>query len=822
MHRITILLTFILLLNNVDAYKRHKRWVDVDDDDQQTRNTNRQQTPTLNAQPPSDLNGLSNFVQNLDQGIGERYQSINDVSNLRSLETNQAPIEVNQPPVESSPVLANGPRGGGGGGGGLTMEQPVELSSPQQLINEFHGPLKSIVGEKELSLPPIEGCREGVEGCQLANPPIETPIADTTGVSTPDQAFHTHDSGEITLQGNIFQPGPSLQRVEPEIHQQSPEPVLHKIVPGKTVFLRPVQLFRKPNHIFRHFHHRPRIFVIHRRRRKYRPVHVCETTDCKNGGSCTVVNDKVRCLCLRGFKGLHCEETSSVYTSIAHMEPLLDIEGRLVKIAREYLQKERRRLGEFKQFAKSVEDAMELSKDEPLKYLGNPINSYLIIKRFTSGWRELTSRLEIDDSKVDEMKSIIESNKYQLPTYEIDLLGATGSIIRLQDTYELTAREISDGKIKGISRSAHQMTAEDCIHIAEYAQHHRRYIRMEEWAKEAERIFDDPSLSHRIGNVSRLAVYEILGWTAYLSNDLPTALKYTKLVLEIEPNNDLALKNEYIYAWHVENNEKSIEDEATWMQMAKIMLESYGGKEYVQACRKVNPKPVKIKDASKLVCFLTKDSPLLLLKPIRTTRVHDNPEVLIFHNILSDKEMTTLKKLATPYLRQAKVVEGDITEANYRIAKTMFLQENFPGVKKINTKLNRRFEAMTGLNTDTAEQLQINNYGLGGQYEFHHDHGEEGSLLANHPDGNRLATLLVYLTDVERGGETVFTRLGISVSPNKGDAVFWYNLFRNGQGIDDTLHASCPVISGSKWVANKWFHNFGNEFRRKCLLREDI
>ncbi|XP_066917880.1 prolyl 4-hydroxylase subunit alpha-1-like isoform X1 [Clytia hemisphaerica] len=516
------------------------------------------------------------------------------------------------------------------------------------------------------------------------------------------------------------------------------------------------------------------------------------------------------------------EETSSVYTSIAHMEPLLDIEGRLVKIAREYLQKERRRLGEFKQFAKSVEDAMELSKDEPLKYLGNPINSYLIIKRFTSGWRELTSRLEIDDSKVDEMKSIIESNKYQLPTYEIDLLGATGSIIRLQDTYELTAREISDGKIKGISRSAHQMTAEDCIHIAEYAQHHRRYIRMEEWAKEAERIFDDPSLSHRIGNVSRLAVYEILGWTAYLSNDLPTALKYTKLVLEIEPNNDLALKNEYIYAWHVENNEKSIEDEATWMQMAKIMLESYGGKEYVQACRKVNPKPVKIKDASKLVCFLTKDSPLLLLKPIRTTRVHDNPEVLIFHNILSDKEMTTLKKLATPYLRQAKVVEGDITEANYRIAKTMFLQENFPGVKKINTKLNRRFEAMTGLNTDTAEQLQINNYGLGGQYEFHHDHGEEGSLLANHPDGNRLATLLVYLTDVERGGETVFTRLGISVSPNKGDAVFWYNLFRNGQGIDDTLHASCPVISGSKWVANKWFHNFGNEFRRKCLLREDI
>ena len=68
----------------------------------------------------------------------------------------------------------------------------------------------------------------------------------------------------------------------------------------------------------------------------------------------------------------------------------------------------------------------------------------------------------------------------------------------------------------GISRSAHQLTAEDCISIADYAHNKRRYIRMEEWGKEAERIFDDPSLSHRIGNVSRLAVYEILGWTAYL------------------------------------------------------------------------------------------------------------------------------------------------------------------------------------------------------------------------------------------------------------------------------------------------------------------
>lgn len=45
----------------------------------------------------------------------------------------------------------------------------------------------------------------------------------------------------------------------------------------------------------------------------------------------------------------------------------------------------------------------------------------------------------------------------------------------------------------------------------------------------------------------------------------------------------------------------------------------------------------------------------------------------------------------------------------------------------------------------------------------------------------------------------MFPRLGIRVSPEKGSAVFWYNLFRNGEGIEDTIHGACPVLMGEKW-----------------------
>ena len=44
---------------------------------------------------------------------------------------------------------------------------------------------------------------------------------------------------------------------------------------------------------------------------------------------------------------------------------------------------------------------------------------------------------------------------------------------------------------------------------------------------------------------------------------------------------------------------------------------------------------------------------------------------------------------------------------------------------------NRRVEAITGLNMQTAEELQISNYGVGGQYEPHFDFARVSSALLN-------------------------------------------------------------------------------------------
>ena len=65
--------------------------------------------------------------------------------------------------------------------------------------------------------------------------------------------------------------------------------------------------------------------------------------------------------------------------------------------------------------------------------------------------------------------------------------------------------------------------------------------------------------------------------------------------------------------------------------------------------------------------------------------------------------------------------------------------------------------------------------------------------------GNRIATWLFYESDVELGGATVFPSAGLTLWPKKGSAAFWYNLLKNGEGDEMTLHAACPVLAGTKW-----------------------
>merc|ERR1711936_910980 len=138
-------------------------------------------------------------------------------------------------------------------------------------------------------------------------------------------------------------------------------------------------------------------------------------------------------------------------------------------------------------------------------------------------------------------------------------------------------------------------------------------------------------------------------------------------------------------------------------------------------------------------------------------------------------------------------------------------------------KVSNRMELATTLtiySPMSSESFQIANYGPGGQYSQHIDpHGHwEGK--SNHPlhqvTGDRMATMMVYLSNVEAGGATAFPNTGNRIPVSKGDAAFWINLKTSGIIDKFTHHGGCPVLVGSKWITNKWI-GYAEQYRTwKC------
>ena len=192
----------------------------------------------------------------------------------------------------------------------------------------------------------------------------------------------------------------------------------------------------------------------------------------------------------------------------------------------------------------------------------------------------------------------------------------------------------------------------------------------------------------------------------------------------------------------------------------------------------------------------------------------ERPVIAVFDNVLSDEECDELIRLARNSIAPSTVVEnrtGKSRMSRVRTSSGTFLRHDTSSVTE---RINRRIAELMQMPMENGEDLQILHYGAGQEYRPHHDYFDPSDagtprLLAR--GGQRVSTLVMYLNDVARGGETAFPDLGLSVSPRKGSAVYFEYCNDLGQLDQKTLHGGAPVLEGEKWAATKWmrYRRFG-------------
>jgi len=182
-----------------------------------------------------------------------------------------------------------------------------------------------------------------------------------------------------------------------------------------------------------------------------------------------------------------------------------------------------------------------------------------------------------------------------------------------------------------------------------------------------------------------------------------------------------------------------------------------------------------------------------------------SPRVIVFGDLLSAEECEALIAAAQPRMARSETVNRQTGEYQVDAARTsrgMFFQR---GESELHLRIEERIAKLLHWPAENGEGLQVLNYEPGAEYEPHYDYfdpADPGTPALTRRGGQRVASLIMYLNTPELGGATTFPDIGLSVLPQRGNAVFFS--YPQPHPSTKTLHAGAPVAGGEKWIATKW------------------
>ncbi|XP_022950497.1 probable prolyl 4-hydroxylase 9 [Cucurbita moschata] len=199
------------------------------------------------------------------------------------------------------------------------------------------------------------------------------------------------------------------------------------------------------------------------------------------------------------------------------------------------------------------------------------------------------------------------------------------------------------------------------------------------------------------------------------------------------------------------------------------------------------------------------------------------PRALYFPKFATAEQCRNIVNMARPRLRPSSLAlrKGE-TEENTKGIRTssgVFFSASEDESGTLGA-IEEKIARVTMLPRMHGEAFNILRYEIGQKYNSHYDAFNPSEYGPQ--KSQRVASFLLYLTDVEDGGETMFPFenglnmdgrydyqkcTGLKVKPRQGDGLLFYSVFPNGTIDPTSLHGSCPVVKGQKWVATKWIRD---------------
>lgn len=211
--------------------------------------------------------------------------------------------------------------------------------------------------------------------------------------------------------------------------------------------------------------------------------------------------------------------------------------------------------------------------------------------------------------------------------------------------------------------------------------------------------------------------------------------------------------------------------------------------------------------------------PQRFLVPVQIAVSTSEPYLARSQALLAPSLCDYLIGLAAPLLVRAEV--NDVEQGRKVHEMRTNWQARFPltNTDVIGIIAARRVALLAQEPFENQEDAMVLRYRPGEAYEEHYDFIDPRVIAFERElatQGQRIATVLVYLNDEYDGGYTEFPQLRWRFRGTQGDALVFRNVTAAGVPDRRMLHAGRPPLTGEKWLLSKWVRDrpqLGRQFR---------